>query len=140
MNNVGFVSSTLQDLSPTYKRNQAPKTRYPSVAGEAPLPVPQEALASRVLNSSLSDGDAYTKRCMNCNQYYHEADNTSRACAYHPGVLKDVYTSQTISGGIKKKWSCCGREGFSEDKGGCAVGRHKEGLYLLKREIPDPFR
>lgn len=108
----------LQDLS---HLNHKPKPLYPVFSEDTPDPY---ALATQL---SINDEKEWTKRCMNCQQYYHESTNKTDSCRYHIGVLKDVYTCQSISGALQKKWSCCG----IEVSDGCRVGKHKEGEYRI---------
>lgn len=114
------VEFELLDLSPYPKHKQGYYKQNTN-----PL---QDPALERIINFSINDDDkTWTKRCINCHQYYHASNNTSKSCVYHTGVLRDVYTSQAVSGALKRKWSCCG----SDDSAGCKVGKHVEGIDFL---------
>jgi len=113
----------LQDLSiqPVYKPH---KTRTPKPPSNSSSPTtPTGPVAFLNLNGDF-EGSAWTKRCTGCKKYYLEAENTKTSCVYHPGVLKDFYASQAVSGALRQKWTCCGESG--PGSGGCRRTKHTE--------------
>lgn len=84
-----------------------------------------------------------TFQCLRCKDYFHEEDNKTQSCAYHPGEFSCLYTGKkslrrltnSITGRVElgmipgmdlptavDRWSCCFRPTINR---GCKTQKHQ---------------